>query len=301
MIAALTGGTGFLGRTVADRLRRDGWQVRQLVRCPHNGAKDRVVGSLEDEESLARLVDGAALVVHVAGLVQARDARQFHAVNVDGAKRLGRAIRRQAPRARLVAVSSLAAREPNLSPYAASKAAGETALLEDSGSEDWVVLRPCALYGPGDRATLPVFRAALLPVLPLPSRPDARLALLHVDDAAAAIVAAARAPHRGQIWDVGAGAFGWAAIGRAAAAALGRNPALLPVPRPVLAAGVALLRLLAPGTSPLASPGKLAELLHHDWTCRFDHLPPEEVWIPTIGLEDGFSATAAWYRLHGWL
>jgi nucleoside-diphosphate-sugar epimerase len=301
MIAALTGGTGFLGRAVAARLLRDGWQVRRLVRNPHDGAPDHVVGSLEDEESLARLVDGAALVVHVAGLVQARDARQFHAINVEGAKRLGRAIRHHAAQARLVAVSSLAAREPGLSPYAASKAAGEAALLEHSGSDDWVVLRPCALYGPGDRATLAMFRAALLPILPLPARPDARLALLHVDDAAAAVAAAARAPHRGRLWEVGAGAFAWAAIGRAAAAALGRNPALLPVPRPVLAAGLALLRLLAPGASPLASPGKLAEMLHHDWTCRFDHLPPGGVWTPTIGLEDGFSATAAWYRLHGWL
>lgn len=301
MIAALTGATGFLGRAVAARLQAEGWHLRRLVRRPPEGTADAVIGSLEDEDALARLVDGATLVVHAAGLIQAADSAAFHRVNVDGAKRLGRAIRRHAPAARVVAVSSLAAREPHLSPYAASKAAGEAALLDQWGGGDWVVLRPCALYGPGDRATLPVFRAAQLPVLPIPGNPAARMALLHVDDAAAALAAAARALHRQVTWEIGAGAHGWAAIGRAAAAALGRNPALLAVPRPVLAAGVGLMRLLASGRSPLASPGKLAELMHDDWTCRPTHLPPEGVWVATIGLEDGFSATAAWYRQNGWL
>lgn len=298
-LVAITGASGFLGRVVVARLQAEGWRIRQLARRP--GASDHVLGSLEDEAALASLVEGADVVLHVAGLIQARTAREFHAVNVDGARRLGRAIRRHAPAARLVAVSSLAAREPTLSPYAASKAAGEAALLDHAESDDWLVLRPSALYGPGDQATLPVFRAALLPVLVVPACPGARLSLLHVDDCAAAIVAACRVPIRHAVWEVGEGAFDWPAIGRAAARALGRDPGLVAVPRPLLAIGVGLLRLLAPGRSPLASPGKLAEMMHPDWTCRSDHLPPEGVWSPTIGLEAGFDATAAWYRTHGWL
>lgn len=298
-LAAITGGTGFLGRAVAARLLAEGWRLRLLARQP-NGS-DQIAGSLEDDDALARLVQGSDVVIHLAGLVRARSADAFHTVNVDGAKRLGRAIRRHAPTARLVAVSSLAAREPRLSPYAASKAAGEAALLHHACIDDWLVLRPAALYGPGDRASLAVFRAALLPVMPIPHRPEARLALLHVEDCAAAIAACCRAPFHQKIWELGDGAFDWPGIGREAARALGRDPAIMAVPRPILAMGIGLLRLLVPGSSPLASPGKLAEMLHPDWTCHVDQLPPKAVWTPTIGLAAGFAATAIWYRTHGWL
>ena len=261
---------------------------------------EAVAGSLEDEAALAALVAGADVVVHCAGLTKARRAADFHAVNVDGAGRLGRAIRNAAPGARVVAVSSLAARAPALSPYAASKAAGEQALLERSGAAQWMVLRPCALYGPGDPATLPVFRAAQLPLVPIPRQPAARLALLHVDDAAAAVAAAVAAPVGGQVWEVGDGNLGWEAILRAAARALGRDVALLPVPHWVLAGVTGLMRRLG-AVSPLSSPGKLAELLHADWTCAPHRLPPADLWGPTIGLGEGFAATVAWYRVHKWL
>lgn len=300
-LAAVTGGTGFLGRAVVAALLAEGWRVRQLVRTPREAPGETVEGSLSDEGALRTLVAGADAVVHVAGLTHCRDARGFRLVNVGGARNLGDAIRSQAPGARVVAVSSLAAREPTLSPYAATKAAGEVALLHASRARSFAVLRPCALYGPGDSATLPVFRAARLPVVPIPRRPLARLALLHVDDAAAAIVAACRARSGGVTWEVGDGAYGWSSIARAAARAVGRDPALLPVPGALVSAAAALVRLMAGGSSPLASPGKVSELLHGDWTCAPERLPPPETWTPRIGLDAGFSATADWYRTHGWL
>lgn len=299
-VAAITGGTGFLGRAVVARLRAAGWRVRVLARRPPAGAADMVAGSLEDEAALTALVADAEMVVHCAGLTKARTAAEFHAVNVEGALRLGRAIRRAAPGTRIVAVSSLAAREPGLSPYAASKAAGEQALLGQAGAGEWMVLRPCALYGPGDPATLPVFRAAQMPLVPIPRQPEARLALLHVDDAAAAVVAAAQAPVCGQVWEVGDGCLGWEAIMQAAARALGRDAATLPVPGWALAGLMALARRLG-AVSQFSSPGKLAELLHADWTCAPHRLPPMALWAPTIGLGDGFAATVSWYRHHKWL
>src|SRR3546814_6136939 len=91
----------------------------------------------------------------------------------------------------LVLVSSLAAREPGLSHYAASKAAGEQA-LRASGVRNWVVVRPSAIYGPWDRETLAFFRAAAGPVLPVLGGGGARICLVHAADAAGAIVALCR-------------------------------------------------------------------------------------------------------------
>lgn len=299
-MAAITGGTGFLGGAIVARLRAAGWRVRVLARRPATDGADLVAGSLEDEAALTALVAGASLVVHCAGLTKARRAAEFHAVNVEGAVRLGCAIRRAAPKARVVAVSSLAAREPALSAYAASKAAGEQALLGQAGAGDWMVVRPCALYGPGDVATLPIFRAAQMPLVPIPRQPAARLALLHVDDAAAAVLAAATAPVSRQVWEVGEGDRSWDDIARAAARAQGREAAVFPVPRWAMAGIMGLARRMG-GVTPFSSPGKLAELLHADWTCAPERLPPLALWAPTIGLNDGFAATVSWYRCHQWL
>lgn len=296
-LAAVTGGTGFLGRVVSRLLADEGWHLRHLARTPREGITDWVEGSLSDQEALDRLVAGADLVVHMAALTKSPDAKGFHLINIGGSRRLARAIRAHAPKAKVVVVSSLAAREPGLSPYAASKAASEVALLECPGPV--TILRPCALYGPGDPAGLPLFRMAQWPALPFPNHPDARLALLHVDDAARAVVAACRA--ESGFWEVGEGAYGWARIVRAAANAQDRDPALLPLPDGVLSLALGVARRLKPGVSPLASPGKLEEMLHDDWTCDPARLPPSALWRPFVALDEGFRQTAEWYRSRGWL
>ena len=80
-----------------------------------------VLGDLSDEAALRRLVEGADAVVHAAGLIKARRPADFLAINRDGTALLSAL----APDARFLLLSSLAAREPQLSPYAASKRAAE--------------------------------------------------------------------------------------------------------------------------------------------------------------------------------
>ena len=89
---------------------------------------DTLLGDLLDVDSLARLQAGADAAINCAGLIKARDLGAFLAVNRDGAVRFA-----QASTARQVLVSSLAAREPQLSDYAASKRAGEEAALAVAG------------------------------------------------------------------------------------------------------------------------------------------------------------------------
>jgi nucleoside-diphosphate-sugar epimerase len=179
-LAAVTGGTGFLGRWIVRGLSDAGWRVRMLVRRdpihPHLAGVDPeiVLGSLADGRALHRLVQGASLIVHAAGLVKALRRKDFFTVNAEGTAALARAAVAAAPSARLVMISSLAAREPSLSAYAASKAAGE-AVLARFGPTDRVVLRPAAIYGPGDCEWLPIFRAAGRRFFPIAARPDARV------------------------------------------------------------------------------------------------------------------------------
>ena len=182
---AITGATGFLGRHLVRTFTQAGWRVRILARrdpVPALGGSRNVEvtpGGLEDRASLERLCDRAHVVVHAAGLVKARHDRDFHHANVEGAERLAEAIRTSSPTAHAVFVSSLAAREPTLSAYATSKRRGELAMEARLGDR-LTVVRPTAIYGPGDRETFALFAAASsgrpLPVL----HPSARITLVLV-------------------------------------------------------------------------------------------------------------------------
>lgn len=165
-LVALTGATGFLGVHLVRALAAADFRVRVLARRPPSEpgwggvAPERIKGSLEDEKAVDQLVDGADVVVHAAGVIKADTLAGYMGVNCDGVLRMAAAVERRAPSARFLLVSSLAAREPKLSRYAASKAAGEAAAAALINESRLVVVRPPAIYGPGDLETFTVFKAA---------------------------------------------------------------------------------------------------------------------------------------------
>ncbi len=191
---ALTGATGFIGAVVARVLAECGWRIKALTRrgstLERLGAVsvEPVAGSLEDEAALRHLVSGVDAVVHCAGAVRGATLADFNQVNVHGLLRLLRAAAEQRPSPRILALSSLAAREPGLSHYASSKREGELALVGAAGSLSWTVLRPPAVYGPGDRELLPLFLWMRRGLAFVPAKPDARFSLLFVDDLAGAVL-----------------------------------------------------------------------------------------------------------------
>lgn len=308
-IAAITGATGFLGRQLVAALAAEGWAVRALVRrdavlaAPAGAEPEVVIGGLSDAAALDRLCRGAEVLIHAAGLIKARTSADFGAVNVEGVRRVAEAGRR-AGVDRMVLVSSLAAREPQLSHYAASKRAGEGAAAQVFGDR-LTIVRPPAIYGPGDVETLAVFEAARrLPFTPV-FDPRARIAMIHVEDAARQIAAAVRrAPERPLVAlsDVRPDGYGWREIAAAASRAVGKrrfaaplSPALLP---PLIRAAGFLSRMN--GRPPPISADKLGELLHPDWAVRPEELAPNRPQ-PRFDLDSGFANAVAWYREAGWL
>jgi len=307
-VAAITGATGFLGRHLAPVLDEAGWSVRVLARRDPIHALWRgveaevVIGELADQAALARLCDGAQVLVHAAGLIKARTAAGFDAVNVSGAREAATAAR-AAGVERMVLVSSLAAREPRLSHYAASKRAGEAAAAEVLG-ERLTIARPPAIYGPGDLETLQLFRAmARTPVFPT-FHPEARIAVIHARDAARQIAALAGGMGAGRtatLSDARPAGYTWSEILQAAAAALGVRRRLVRLPDLVfdLAGAIGALRRMA-GGAPILTPGKAREFRHLNWGVsegeRCEGLP-----APAFEISAGFAETVDWYRRAGWL
>lgn len=304
-VVAVTGATGFLGRHLVRALAGAGWTPRVLVRRDpiHPLWRDIevevVAGDLKTPGALDRLSQGAAVVIHGAGLIKASSLEGFNAVNRDGALAAARAAREAG--ARFVLVSSLAAREPALSNYAASKRAGEDAVLADT--PDALIVRPPAIYGPGDTETLGIFKlAGSSPVLPVLSS-SARVAMIHVHDAAAQLAAYCESPFPGlvELSDVRRDGYTWPEIMSAAASVMGRKPRLVRLPEAgILAAGaLADAWSFASRNPSIFGFGKARELLHADWT---PSSAPKAEGVPSVfGLLDGFAHTVDWYRAQGWL
>lgn len=310
---AVTGATGFIGGHLVRQLVDSGYRVRVLTRrLPVSQLLDgrsveAVIGGLKDQDSLRELLAGADAVVHAAGLIKAPSREAFFAVNVAGVRRLIEASGRHASPLRVILLSSLAAREPQLSDYAASKRAGETALTQAAGGLAWTVIRPPVVYGPGDRETLAFFRAVKRGLVPVPASDGARISMIHVEDLASAIIAVMTAESTVgatlEIDDGQAGGYSWDQLVGAAGAALGVKPRLARIPRYALGAVGHASRLFgaATGRAPMLTPGKVREICHPDWACRDRRVADLPGWRPARPLAAGFAETVGWYRAAGWL
>ena len=305
-IAAVTGGTGFLGRYCAAALARAGWHVRLLVRRDPahpllaSVPAEIVRGDLADEAALARLVRGAAAVVHAAGAIKATSATAFRTTNVTAAGRLARVVAQQSPACRFIHISSQAARCPELSPYAASKRAGEMAVAAALGGTLWVILRPSVTYGPWDQASAALLRLANGTIVPVPAEPEPRLAMVHARDVAGAVLAFCSAGGEGrtyEICDASADGHAWRDILRLASLS-GRMPRFVALPDRLFAlagAGADCWSALT-GDPLLFGRGKAREILHRDWRPDPALRPPPGLWAPRIGLAEGLRETLAWWR-----
>lgn len=299
-VLALTGATGFVGKATMDRALSRGHHVRALTRRdqPPREGVTWVDGSLAKEDSLARLASGADAVIHIAGVVNGSKLDFIHG-NVDGTRNMAAAAASMGVR-RFVHVSSLSAREPQLSEYGRSKERAE-AEVRNSGL-DWTMVRPPGVYGPGDMEMRDIFRMAKLGVVVLP--PAGRISLIHVSDLARLLVAMAETDtgrHIHECDDGLDGGYSHGEFARMIGTAVGRRRVLpLSMPGVLLHAVGHADRFLRGGNAKL-TPDRAAYLSHPDWTCTPDRRPPVALWAPSIRTPDGLKQTADWYRAQGLL
>lgn len=300
MILSITGATGFVGGRLLDQAVAAGHRVRALARKPQpeRDGVTWIIGALDDGEAVARLVERADAVVHVAGAVNAPDRAGFAAANIAGTRTMVEKAAAQGV-ARFVHVSSLAAREPALSNYGWSKAEAEAVVAASDLA--WTIVRPPGVYGPGDMEQRDLFRAARrVGIVPVP--PSGRLSILHVDDLSQLLLALAERPGDRAIYEAqdAGGAMSYATFARAIGAAVGRRVLPLPLPAPLLRLAARGDRLLR-GAGAKLTADRVAYMLHPDWSADPALAPPAALWMPRIGTAEGLSATAAWYRARGLL
>lgn len=301
MMLAVTGGTGFVGSHLVDQALAAGHRVKALTRReqPARDGVEWVTGDLEDRAALHQLVTDVDAVIHVAGVISAPDAAGFEQGNVAGTLAMLAAATAGGVH-RFVHVSSLAAREPKLSLYGGSKARSEE-LIRSSGLE-WSIVRPPAVYGPGDRETLELFRMAKIGVMLMP--PQGRLSLIHAEDLARLLLALAgpQTPSNILVEPDDGKSGGW--THRQFARELGRAVGTRPV---IVSAPGLFLKLAARADQWLRGPkarltlDRAAYFSHRNWVVDAKLGPPPGLWIPQIPSELGLKQTADWYRSQHWL
>ena len=248
------GGTGFLGRRLVQRLAAEGASVRVAVR--HSDPARRALrttglnqitlfsADVRDPTSVAAAVAGADSVVNAVSAYVEKSGVTFEAVHERGAEMVAREAA-SAGVARLVLVSGIGADPKSGSPYIRARGRGE--LVVQQAFPDATIVRPCAMFGPGDAlfGTLADL-ARLLPALPLIGGGRTRLQPVYVEDVAEAVARMlADAGTAGRTYELaGPGVYTMRELVTIALRLIGRRRLLVPVPFAVATVQARLFELL---------------------------------------------------------
>jgi uncharacterized protein YbjT (DUF2867 family) len=209
-IVTIFGGSGFIGRQIAQGMARAGWRVRVAVRRPHEanfvrpygvvGQVEPIQANIRDEASTRAAIAGAAAVVNCVGIMDEAGRQTFEAVVAEGAGRVARISAELGVR-RVVHVSAIGADPGSDSLYAAAKGRGEEAVRR--AFPDAAILRPAVVFGPDDTfINRLAAMARFLPVVPLVG-PETRFQPVYVKDVAEAAVVAVTTDAAPGVYELG--------------------------------------------------------------------------------------------------
>lgn len=250
----VTGGSGFIGSHLLDRLAAERLPVRALVRraAPLAVGVESVRGDLASGEGLAEAVRGAEIVIHLAGATKALTAEGYYSGNVRATENLVRAAAAAGP-IRFVYVSSLAACGPSpegcaideeheprpISHYGKSKLEAER--LVRGTFPDAIVVRPPVVYGPRDTGVLPLLKSVSSGIILEIAGGERWISMIYVQDLIEGLITAAHSPHAaGRTYFMShPNPVSWQELGTTAARVMGREPRTVRVPA-FLAYGVGL-------------------------------------------------------------
>ncbi len=322
MKVLVTGGTGFLGSHLVDKLLEGAdAEIYALARNPAKaqrlssaGRVHVLKGDLIDVPALPADLD---LVCHLAGVTKTFKSSEYYTVNRTGTANLFRALAGLAGVPKIIHISSLAAGGPSvdgrprreddppqpLSPYGRSKLAGEEEALKYRDRFPLVILRAASIYGPGDEDFLDYFRWVRIGLIPVFGRRTKSLSLCYIKDMVTAICRAAQAgTPSGEIFNIAAPQPAtWEEIGAAAARILGRKAVRIHIPNWIAF-------LACAGSEGIARLRKKATALN---LSKYEDMKPD-AWVADVRkaseilgfqtqwpLADGLRETLDWYVRNG--
>ena len=324
--AFVTGGTGFIGSHLVERLLSRGYRVRCLIRNPEkpgylaNLPVELFIGDLFSSGTLERAISGVDYVYHVAGVVGSKDKEGFYKQNRDATRNIVEITSRIAPGLRkFVFVSSAAAVGPAINgtpgdettpyhpitTYGKSKMQAELEVLKRKDAIPVSIVRPTAVYGPRDSATFDYFKTIEKGLEPLVGFKDKFVSLVHSTDLVNGIVLAGEtSAAAGQVYFLGsARAYSWSDIGTIAKRVMGKKALRIRLPEPLVyavATTAGLFALLGDKPSVLNFE-KGRDMVQESWAFDISKAKREIGYNPVVGLAEGIKETVDWYRANAWM
>lgn len=329
MVTLVTGATGFIGRHAVRVLLEAGHEVACLVRSKSKSGLDDprlrlCEGDLTDAASLARALEGAKAVVHLASLLKVPWKPEFRSVNIGGTEAIAQAAAKAKNPPVLIVVSSLAAAGPSpadrpreeaieaapISRYGRMKRDAELAAVPFASTVPMTIVRPPMVLGEGDRYGFQLFRTASRGFHVVPSFADHRVAMIHVEDLAVALQSAIDRGERVSS-AIGSGVYyvaddvqpTYAELGNMVAAACGKpNPRIVRIPALISGAGALVGELIAriKDEPTIFNLDKWREATAGSWICSTTKAKKELSFAPKP-IAERLLQTARWYQREGWL
>ena len=322
----VTGGTGFIGSHLVERLAAQGRPVRCLVRRSSTaGNLPRAIelahGDLETGAGLAEALHGVDTVIHLAGVTKSQTVADYDRGNAIATANLLRAAGRLDEIDRFVHVSSLAAAGPSpadrplaetdeprpVSHYGRSKLAGEQAVRGSPLAERAVIVRPPVVYGPRDRDVYQMLRTVARGWMAQIGAAPRRFSHIYVGDLVDGLIAAADyigASAGGQVFYLANPTpVSWDEFGKVAARLMGREVHTVTIPEKA----AYVLGMCAEwwtgfsGKPGILSRDKVREACCTGWVCDPGRARRELGFCTSTSLEEGLRRTLDWYKEAGWL
>lgn len=327
MTTIVTGATGFIGRHLVDALAEAGKDVRCLARgsAPSDGRAnvtfhrtDYARGDLGLPDEVLR---GATEVYHLAGATRAVSAGAFRDANTVITERVADRLIALREKPRFVLVSSQAAAGPApdaehpkretdvdapIEDYGRSKLAAERSITARRNELPSTIVRPVAVFGPGDRDFLSIFAMAKRGVAVYPGIRHSSVNTIYVGDLVAGLISAAMSPVAvGQTYFLGDDTSRpWPAIYSAIADVVGQSTSIsISLPRGLIGVAGSAGDLLGGiiGKASLVNSNKAALAMPKYWLCSSERARKDFAFATPTSLRDGMRLTYDWYLQRRWL
>ncbi|PKK83350.1 MAG: hypothetical protein CVT49_09110 [candidate division Zixibacteria bacterium HGW-Zixibacteria-1] len=320
----VTGANGFVGSRLCRRLLADGFHVIAGVREGCDGTYlvpldvEYRFGDITQPETLPEMVAGVDYIIHNAGVVKVTRQEMFFEVNQAGTRNLLEAAAATANLKKLIFISSAAASGPSepglprteamppmpITAYGRSKMAAEEEVLKFADKINSVIIRPPAIYGPGDKEMFAFFNILNNRIKPYLGSLKRRIQLVHVDDLARAVSIALRArTSSGAIYFIGEKqSYSYKELVRHLRNAVGRAGLPLYIPggfvKAIAFLSESVMKIF--GKTPMFTVEKADEILGN-WEFCVGKAGDELGFESEIAFADGALETTYWYREEGWL
>lgn len=326
MKALVTGGTGFIGSHLVDKLLKKGYEVKCLTRKTSNtrwlkGKKIEIVdGGFYNDDTLKKAVEGVDYIFHIAGAVMSKSKKGFFLSNQIATKNLAEAcIKHNKNIKRFIYLSSGTAcgpcinGKPNvetdkcnpITTYGKSKIAGENELLKRAKDLPITIIRPSAIYGPRDEAIYQYFMAVSKGLISLIGFSAKYVSLIHSHDMVSGIMLAAENEKAvGQIYNISSERpYSWQEIGNICKNVIGRKTITLRLPHFIVYAAGAVSQFFGYFTKKgsVFNIEKAKDFTQEHWVFSPEKAMKELGYGQEISLEDGIRDTIDWYRKNGWM